>query len=229
MYFRQLAKLRALVEDYDRKGILEAIAHPSSYTQRGQKSGSLFFYHRESGRVLFAAALIPFLTEKLRLKDEPSVLEGYFTAYSSAALMAEVIAYLDLMPRVKLAASFASKLTSGEQAALMKEYHFAFLSLLSENGDEKQAQLLTEGFFRHYFFSITYPTPTRKNVRDWCLGIIKTRYGTDAIKESVRPSGEDFELRLIVDTKEAITLRGKSIKTLRGQAYRALLLQLLDE
>jgi hypothetical protein len=229
MYFRQLAKIRTLIEYQAKKDTFDTIANPAHYAQHNKKNVSRFFYHKTVGELLFSGALLRFLNDKLHLKQNAAEFEYYFTAFNNTSLFMEVADYLDLLAQIKFMPSFLAKLTKKEIAALKKEYYFAYLSLLEEDGHLKEISILTEGFFIHYFFNITFPTPVKRNVNDWCKSVIVAQYGSlGALKESVHTAEDNVNFCLIVDGKKLVDLNGGSIKTLRANAYKKLLIILLE-
>jgi len=230
MYFRQLAKIRGLIEYQAKKGTFDAIAHPAHYAQHDKKNVSRFFYCKTAGELLFTSSLMRFLNDKLHLKQNAAEFEYYFTAFNNNALFVEVADYLDLLAQIKFIPSFLAKLTKKEIAALKKDYYFAYLSLLQEEGHLKEMSILTEGFFIHYFFNITFPSPVKRNVNDWCKSVIVAKYGSlDVLKESVHTVEDRVSLCLIVQGKKLVDLNGGSIKTLRASAYKKLLIMLLED
>ena len=229
MYFRQLAKIRALIEYQTKKGTFDSIAHPAHYAKHDKKNVSRFFYSKTAGGLLFTGALLRFMEDKLHLKQNGAEFEYYFTAFNNTALFVEVADYLDLLAQIKFMPSFLVKLTKKEIAALKKDYYFAYLSLLREEGYLKEIRTLTEGFFIHYFFNITFPSPVKRNVNDWCKSLIVAQYGSlDALKESVHTVKDSVNFCLIVEGKKLVDLSGGSIKTLKVSAYKKLLIILLE-
>ena len=229
MYFRQLAKIRALVEYQAKSGTFDSIAHPAHYAQHDKKNVSRFFYSKTTGGLLFTDALLRFLNDKLHLKQNAAEFEYYFTAFNNNALFVEVADYLDLLAQIKFIPSFLAKLTKKEIAALKKDYYFAYLCLLKEEEHLKEISILTEGFFIHYFFNITFPSPVKRNVNDWCKSVVVAKFGSlSALKESVHTEGDKVNLCLIVEGKKLVELNGGSIKTLKANAYKKLLLMLLE-
>jgi hypothetical protein len=102
------------------------------------------------------------------------------------------------------------------------------VSLLNRHGSAYQLSQLTDQFFMHHLFSITFPTKFKRSVQQWCLSVAEARYGDDPIRERSRQDGEQVVFQLLLAGEPVITLQGSSIKTLRSKAYKQLLVRLLE-
>lgn len=225
MLFRQLAKLRAWLEI--KPDILKELDHPT-FRNEEERPTSDFFYHTTVGSLLYKSRLVSFIGKRLGLADRPEEFEYYYTAYHNSALFGEVLDKLGVLTKLRIGPRFSAKLTKQEWASLKRDYFFGVVSLLNRHGSAYQLSQLTDQFFMHHLFSITFPTKFKRSVQQWCLGVAEARYGTDPIKERSRQDGEQVVFQLLLAGEPVITLQGSSIKTLRGKAYKQLLVRLLD-
>lgn len=225
MLFRQLNKLRAWLEI--QPDILKELDHPT-FRNEEERPTSQFFYHTTVGSLLYKSRLVNFIGKRLGLADKPEEFEYYYTAYHNSALFGEVLDKLGVLKKLRIGPRFSAKLTRQEWAALNREYFFGMVSLLNRHGSAYQLSQLTEQFFMHHLFSITFPTRFKRSVQEWCRSVAEARYGDDPIKERSRQEGEQVVFQLLLKGEPVITLQGRSIKTLRSKGYKALLVRLLD-
>lgn len=225
MLFRQLAKLRAWLEITP--DILKELDHPTFRNEEGRPTSG-FFYHTTVGSLLYKSRLVNFIGKRLGLADRPEEFEYYYTAYHNSALFGEVLDKLGILKKLRIGPRFSAKLTKQEWAALKREYFFGMVSLLNRHGSAYQLSQLTDQFYLHHLFSITFPTKFKRSVQQWCLSVAEARYGNDPIRERSRQDGGQVVFQLLLAGEPVVTLHGSSIKTLRSKAYKMLLLRLLD-
>ena len=208
MLFRQLAKLRAWLEV--QPAILKELDHTTV------------------GSLLYKSRLVTFIGKRLGLADRPEEFEYYYTAYHNSALFGEVLDKLGILKKLRIGPRFSAKLTKQEWAVLKRDYFFGMVSLLNRHGSAYQLSQLTDQFFMHHLFSITFPTKFKRSVQQWCLSVAEARYGADPIKERSKQDGEQVVFQLLLTGEPVITLQGNSIKTLRSKGYKQLLIRLLE-
>jgi hypothetical protein len=225
MLFPQLAKLRAWLEI--KPDIIKELDHPTFRNEDGRPTSD-FFYHTTVGSLLYKSRLVTFIGKRLGLADRPEEFEYYYTAYHNSALFGEVLDKLGGVEKLRIGPRFSAKLTRQEWAVLKRDYFFGMVSLLNRHGSAYQLSQLTDQFFMHHLFSITFPTKFKRSVQQWCQSVAEARYGDDPIKERSRQDGGQVVFQLLLAGEPVITLQGSSIKTLRGKAYKKLLVRLLD-
>ena len=97
----------------------------------------------------------------------------------------------------------------------------------------KPTQDIQQKLFYHYFLHnitiVNKNTSTSINYKDMALSYIKNKDIT--IKESyvLNKDTKIVDFKLLINSKVKIKLEGKSIKTLRKQAYKKIFLYLIDE
>ncbi len=225
MLFPQLGKLRNWLEL--KPEILKELDHPT-FRNEEDRPTSQYFYHTTVGSLLFNSSLVQFVGKRLNLSDRPEEFEYYYTAFHNATLFNEVLAKTGVMEKVRIGPRFRAHLTKQELFSLYREYYFGLVSLMHRYGNCYWVGVLTEQFFIHYLFSITFPTKFRRSVQEWCLAVAEVRYGAGLLRESIKMEGEGVIFSLLAGNDSLITLQGNSIKTLRRKAYKALLVRLLD-
>lgn len=225
LLFPQLGKLRAWLEVHG--DLLKELDHPT-FRNEEDRPASRFFYHSTIGSLLFKSALARFVGKRLNFAEKPEEFEYYYTAYHNTTLFSEALEKTGLLQKVRIGPRFRSHLTRQEWAALAKEYYFGLISVVHRAGSGYWVRVLTEQFFMQHLFSITFPSKFKRSVQEWCRSIAEARYGSDPIHEKIRQDGEEVVFRLLLRGEAAVTLQGRSIKTLRSKAYKMLLLRLLD-
>lgn len=225
MLFPQLGKLRNWLEL--KPELLKELDHPT-FRNEEERPSSRFFYHTTVGGLLFKSRLVQFVGKRLNLANTPEEFEYYYTAFHNTVLFAEALEKIGVMGKVRIGARFRSHLSKQETSSLARDYYYALISLLQRHDSSYWVNLLTEQFFIHYLFSITFPSKFKRSVQEWCRSVADVRYGDGALRESVRQEGNQVIFRLLAGDAPLLSLQGTSIKTLRGKAYKALLVQLLD-
>ena len=225
MFYKRFGKLIAIVQD--KREEFDKISHPTYNSDT--KNDTMFFYHKTIGSIIFQSKLVDFLTDKLRLQYKPDEFEFYYTAFHTTSYFAEVVDKLDIMPLIKIDSSYVSKLNRKQTEGLKQEYYFTLLSLLQKWGRTAEIEFLTKNFFIHYLFTITFPTPIKKSIKDWCHAIITSRYGSiSVLKDSVYNDDGKITIKLTLKGDEMVVVEGVSIKTSKNKAYNELLRKLLE-
>jgi hypothetical protein len=109
-------------------------------------------------------------------------------------------------------------------------YSFVYYLFTSSN---KFTQDIQQKLFYHYFLHsisiVNKNTSTNINYKDMTLSYIKNK--DIVIKESymLNKDTKIVNFKLLLNSKVKIQLEGKSIKTLRKQAYKKIFLYLIDE
>ena len=111
----------------------------------------------------------------------------------------------------------------------IKIIFYIFVYFLHHNPNREKEKIIKK-LFEHYFLHTLsiYNTKTQTNInyKDMTLSYIKSK--PIELKESYTETQEGVFFTIFINKEEKVTLKGKSIKTLRKKAYKQIFFFLLD-